>query len=676
MLKKLKILFPKKPPLLLTVGDPVLDAANNQEVSASKMLAGLTIMPSRPGGYALFGTKVRDTAVEVHTTAESLTPYLYTSKGKGYVVPKLMALTSKGIYDFTVIITAHPINMENVKRRYQEVREYEDNQEYLKLLDLLERWDMPGFGISQSRNLYVIANKRILPRSEEGGLGGKTVTYVQAGDILYSLIRRLPPRFRELGPDIDGQYRPLTYASPEVVISHDDYLLIEKVPTTYFKGGLINNEGMAFLLRKPVDVQMRFQFIKDTSRLFVTSCSRASGTPEQLDSIESELKELGGWKRIRGSAQDDAASYWLLGKPLPPSYGHREVFNWSSLEEPKGVLQQISEGLSPIGDPGANWVIGKDGVVPRKLDLSQNPNRLVTGPSKRTGKTLTVAAKVLSISPRIFWFDFSLSDMDKQQVWGSVYGGRLFQENLREAESFLLEEDPSRHPSPDQIALKRQELAIQYRQEVIQMLEEMLDLWYRREKVVDLPLIYRPVHSSSVAWLTKVGIFLEELPKYTTKWHNYSGQVFQIVGNDFSNLAELQVRGNPEQAAAAKIAGAQLLSYMNQGANSGLDLWVLTHLKEDPNVIMGGDVYPDWSVHLNGGLQSVATYHYQLILPATGEVLVENLDLSLKGEQDKILQILERLSPQEIRELKQQQTHANPNGHHEQKAVQHVTVDT
>jgi len=653
--------FRKNQPLQITDGIPPevhLEefARQEEEINLQKLL-GTKVSPAyqengqggfSPSEYALFGGK-RPVVVEVHTDDSKLQPYELPQGKDVLLVPALFKLVQRGALDFQVMISAHEPQLRTHRKHMKEMREHAETDERVEFLDRFTRWVSPKNGGGIIRNLWIFADpKTMLPmrNGEKRGAGGRPIKYIYAGNMLQSYIHRRGPRpepvlSNQVGGRPSRHYHLEATGISKDPIEYQDYLMVEGMPFAFFKGGIVDNGTYPKLAKLGVDILLRFEFLDNSDRLWVTPLLRASGSVKQLADLYEQLKDIGGWTRIQGKDQREAFLHTIWGnKFLPSRYGRREVLGWHSVDEKKpGLLHLIAKDLAPVGNPQGRQIAGKIGGVPYTWE-PRGPSMLVTGPSEVTGKSTLVGAQALFRHDfRVFWVNWTSSILDSAQMWGPRFGGITWHIDLPDAEDIILQETGDRG-KPEELDQLRYTL----HQEGIIFVDALLARLYEASmkagKWVYLPFILQPMRNNART-VDIITTFQERLPIWTQKWTFETGQRLAIVNNDTSHLLSLLNEGNEYEIKLARKAAERIAWPLSHGANHGLESWCLTHDHLDLNVLLERNVYGNFSHELRGGLEGQPNYHFDLMVPSTKEVEVR---LNFRYS-DELREIFQRLHP-------------------------------
>ncbi len=631
---KIRSIFPflrSKSEIPINTEDMIL---HNREIAPAEML-GITIYNSQ-GGHAKFGNpnsrKGEFYAVEVHQNTSSLFPFPYTDGEKVLTAPALFNLVkTQRLTDFMVISTAHVPKTDFMEDNIRNQKKTVNNEYQASLLNSMMENAMP---LSQeiTRNLYIIGDyKHIapLPSGQLRGLGGNVVRFTQSGPMLYNLIRRMGTNFKDVHTseeeDVSNEFH-LNIAAPSRFIENDTYLEIDGVPFGFFVGGVIDSDTYPKIAQMDVDIFLRLEFILNTSDLFVTSLLRTSGSIEKINNIYDNLKNIGGgWKIVSNNGLIKAFKHTIPGSRfLPPSYTRYLVKNWFRTSSDNngwkvGLLQKISEGIGPIGNPQGDMTFGKKYGRPWMYDSADLASVLVTGPSRKTGKSTTTAYLATLKSKDLFWIDMQASDKDAFMNIAHKSNGEVKLMYLPDPEFNYDEIEKNRLSVWSDIKKENKEI-------VRNWLNRMEEDSNTRGRIANLPFVLHPVVNST-RYIDLVKTFLETLPYFTKLWLKKGWKSPQLVINDFSQLLTTWGSADKFEKNLSYQTANQIVWYISHGYHNGISpTWVTTHAKTDFSAILGHEVYSKFGLHLDGGLEASPDYHYNLMVPSSGIIEVEDLD--------------------------------------------------
>lgn len=608
---------------------------HNREKQAKEMLGNITIYNTRDG-YAKFGNpssrKGDFYAVEVHQNNNNLDPFYYTNGEKVIAAPALFKLLKKqGLFDFMVISTAHTPKTDFMEDNIRSQKKTVNNEYQASLLNSMLENAMPE-DQEITRNLYIIGDyDRIapLPSGQLRGLDGQVVKFTQSGPMLYNLIRRKGPNFNSIyTSEKEGRFNEfhIDHAAPDRFIENDTYLEIDGVPFGFFVGGVIDSNTYPKIAQMDIDIFLRLEFIKNTSDLFVTSLLRTSGSVEKINNIYENLKNIGGgWKIVTNKGLIKAFKHTIPGSQfLPPSYTRYWVKNWfrtssDNNEWKVGLLQQISEGIGPIGDPQGDITFGKKYGRPWMYDSTDLASVLITGPSRKTGKSTTTAYLATLKNKDLFWIDLQASDKDAFMNIAYNSNGDL--------KLMYLPDPEFNYDDTEEYRLKVWSDIKDENKKIVRVwLDRLEEDSSARGRVANLPFVLHPV-VNSMRYIDLVKTFLEMLPYFTKLWLKKGWKSPQLIINDFSQLLTTWGSSDKFEKNLSYQTANQIVWYISHGYHNGIaPTWVTTHAKTDFSAILGHEVYSKFGLHLDGGLEANPNYHYNLIVPSSEVLEVEDLD--------------------------------------------------
>jgi len=638
--------------LLLPPGDPVGGVSNghNEDTSATWLFGGLRVLPSKvvDGGeiQATFVGKSGVSSVVVFTDGSTLSPYPFDA-GNGEVVevPALFKLPEMGCYNLRLVLTCHPLMFGrffgNMSRLAEGANDYRRS-----FLDAIKRWavETDDGSIHIARTLWLFAPTNFVSRFSSV-FGGKVLTSSNAGSGLHSLVYGLPPRLNDIFHDpMTGDARHLDYASPRSVVFGDDQVVIDNQWSFYFwDGGQLSSKNFAELLKLPVDICLRLEFQRGTPFLFVTPLLRLKvrkGDSQSVLSMSEKLLEISNWKLVTGPDLEVAWRAFFPGGNLPGRFGRHSVRGWASVSSP-GILQQVAQAITPVGDSNGRLVLGHVGRTPYLIDPKFYPSWVFEGPSKKSGKT-TILPVLTAQEGRVeFWFDLTSSLLDRTRERIAAEGGVVFSVDLPDALVALRREDPSRRWSNEEILEKQRQLHVDYGKLAERHVGELIEEW-KKYGFPTRSVTFDVTSGNTLGWLAYVDAFLVALRDEMVRWYQQTGQYILLVIDNWSHLKELQ-KNDPILGSLPWDTGVNLAQtidwFVSQGANAGIRIRIAIQNLDDFRQVIG-DPYRSFALHFRMG--KGVTHQVEVVNPQTGEVVaVLNQQL-----YQPLLGYVERLKPQ------------------------------
>lgn len=632
---------------------------SGHEVTASKWL-GVQVRPFTPGqgrrSYALVKNGQRHMGVAIHRTSRLLESfafeYMHAGRKRVDSMPGLFKVFThlkdpgEGV---TFLLQSHRVSYGSYNRHLSDLRQ-RVNPAYQEWLIAAQRWfnPQPG-GVEFSNSLvYWAPWESMLPMTDVGVTAAlddsALLTYPSAGPTLRQVLLRQPITGASLRPDPEsGVYDHHFFAAPRDVELGYKYWVLNGSARGYW-AGFVTPQNLPQLLNLDLDLLL---WIGKVGNHFyhraVVQYEVPANKADDLDGFGRQFNSLGKWERLVGTDVETARRAFMPGgQKIPADWGH------SLLSDYRTVFSTIAESIRPAGEEKGTLPLGKNGTPKGGtvfVSPISNPAIAVTGPSKLSGKSTTVAAWTLQQRPPI-WIALTVTHGDRASDWALKFGGSVISLPLLDANEIMADEALTQGIQPnldrDLVQARQAALMGDDARNAREFAHKQLNDWKKHGEAL-LPLVIQP-EVVSVRYLGWVGVYLSTLLREDgiRDWFRRNGVHTQIVLDNFSHLGTVLrsgssgILGDSPVIAANNIA--QIIGEMvTNGANMGVWTTVISHDRADFDVI-APDFYRRFGLAIELGLDESHQFG-RIVRPMDGEVVNPQLYINLPY---RVREVLER----------------------------------
>lgn len=559
-----------------------------QETILARQLLGITVRPGKSGEAivkSLKGDSVWRSVAYHHSSSFVDGSPLELHRAFGY--------TS----EFTLLVRAVRQSPSTFVRHLQNEEET-SNEARTQFLEDVKEWALPRktqqiFG----HDLLIWGPTSVIVpegREETAALYGKVINYFQLGSVARSVLYGLPMDVSEIRRDpITGSVDPVWYAAPRKVVWYSRFYVMPDINRAFaFWSGVVTPDNIGQLLELG-DLLLRAENVERNlyfSALLRVSANISNGKPD-FNGTASQLTKLGKWEQRSGNDIRAAFQAFIPGALPFPSW-HRH-----SVAKPVAVFKNITQSLKTVGDRNGTNMIGTIDGQPLLLDPWMRPGRFYEGPSK-SGKSTLAAAHAAQVTKNILWFPLTAGQFEAAPYWVQDFGGTVISLNLPDAYTIMQSEGAKLENRA--IVQRQEELHANDRAEAESSVQQLIESWHKRGKIVGLPLTFRVESGDTIRLLNWYVHFLAAWREAWRHWFERTGEWALVVGDNFSALrlsGDDPILGEIPEATGRNL-GLAFAWLVSNGRNIGNACWVLTHAIQDLDYISTG-LYNQFGLHIS-----------------------------------------------------------------------------
>lgn len=429
----------------------------------------------------------------------------------------------------------------------------------------------------------------------QGELGQvlKSVVYGDNSFYDYSSIQRKDDKDSCVGQN------PIWYACPQEITFKDNHFIFpkENIAGAFWRG-LVTKNNIDVLLTLG-DLLLSCEIVN--GELWVSAVLRAMtyiDNPEDTPDFypyQKVLHRLGRWDRMSYDMVQKCFKAFVPGSsPLSNGFKQSLGKEGEKGKDREKIFSSVSNHISMVGDHSGRTMLGlmnnqKPLIIESLIspDDSTKPGFLFVGKTK-SGKSTYACALADHTTKNVILIPCTREEFKSD--WVVKNGGRSIPFNLPDAD-VVLNKEGEYNPDYQTVRKKQEELHLKDQQLVSKYIDDIVQEWDSREKIVGMPITFDIGQEAGITrYFNFVSLFIKEWSRIWANRHRATRERCLIVVDNYTAIPALMSYRDSGPLGSipkgvSRYLSTQIKTLVSTGTNFGCGCWVLTSSPGDLSIV-------------------------------------------------------------------------------------------